>query len=342
MNRGNLTAKLKESWKDPVWSKVISAGIIFILGSLFTALYTLVTPLFSNVSFIDSLNMLWGVLNQAYSVKLWMMILIIIFTLVFTLKPIVSTLKSSIEKFKGDKVVEEPVKEEIPDATERSTALFAYRMAKAFPGLRGFKTYEGRDAVKRLLILLQKPLKFKNGTFEAESDPIWWFRDTGNNSINEFKKIDNRKVLMNLEQLKIKRIAAYHGRSYYRDFVYVETEGEKQTGLYALTKEQIKSHVETFGYSWEEYGVLGKKFIRREHYEDGATELRGEIIDAGEAKLRTRYLTPYNFIIAAKASPYNSNRFDTESEDYFDGLLRGTKTLDEFFNFMKTLKKNEH
>jgi hypothetical protein len=103
-----------------------------------------------------------------------------------------------------------------------------------------------------------------------------------------------------------------------------------------LKQEDINKHIETFGYSWEEYGLLGKKLIRREEYDDGAIVINGEIVDASNAELRVRYLSDYNFIIAAQQSPYSSNKFERESEDMFNDLLKGKMTAESFFEYLDT------
>jgi hypothetical protein len=151
---------------------------------------------------------------------------------------------------------------------------------------------------------------------------------------------------MNVEQLKIKRIASSRGRSYYKDFVYVETEAEKPTGLYEISKEEINRHINLFGYSWEEYGLVKNwigwtKPIKRSEYEDGAVVQRGKVKDASNAELRVRYLTKYNFIIAAKGSPYNSKRFENESEEYLNKILFNEISPEEFFESLDEYSKNE-
>jgi hypothetical protein len=333
--------KIKEYWKDPVWSKVIATGIIFVLG----AIYAIIQSIVSKISFIDTLKSIYGILKKEITLSLWILLLIVTVFLIFTLEPIVSFFKELIDKIRKPKTVKQ--KEKIPNATENSTVLFSYRMAKAFPGVRDLEWFnDSSEAKKRLLLLLKKPLRFKNGSFECESDPIWWFRGGSALFIEKFEKLGNNKVLMNIDQLKIKRIAAYHGNSYYRDFVYVETSSEKQTGIYKITKDDIKRQFEYFGYSREEYGLIKylwfwKKPISREHYDDGATIIRGKVVNADDAELRVRYISDYNFIIAAKGSPYNSAKFDRESKRYLNGILKGEIEFNEFFAFMNTLNKNE-
>ena len=339
------TEKIKEYWKDPVWSKVIAAGIIFVIGTLLTSLYAIFQNIFSKISFADTFKSIRDFLGTDITLTLWTLALIGIVVLIITLKPIVSFFKEIVNKIRKPKVIK--TKDEKPFATEHSTVLFSYRMAKAFPGLRDLAWFnEPTEAINRLQLLLKEPLRFKNGSMESESDPIWWFRGHSALFIEKFKKLGCNKVLMNIDQLKIKRIAAYHSNSYYRDFVYVETFGEKQTGLYKITQDDLKRHIEDFGYSWEEYGLIKylcfwKKPIRREDYDDGATIIRGNVVNADDAKLRVRYLTDYNFIIAAKGSPYNSTKFDRESQRYLDGILTGKIEANDLFDFMQTLNKNE-
>ncbi|PKP41054.1 MAG: hypothetical protein CVT93_09770 [Bacteroidetes bacterium HGW-Bacteroidetes-10] len=337
--------KIKEYWKDPVWSKVIATGIIFVIGTFLTALYAIIQNVVSKISFIDTLESIFNLLKTEIASPIWMLLLITTVYLIFTLRSIVSFSKELLNKIRKPKTIKS--KEEIPTATENSTVLFSYRMAKAFPGLRDLEWFnEPSEAKKRLLLLLKKPLRFKNGSMEYESDPIWWFRGGSALNIEKFEKLGFNKVLMNIEQLKIKRIAAYHGNFYYRDFVYVETFGEQQTGLYNITSEDTTRNIGNIGYSCEEYGLISylrfwKKPIRREHYDDGATVIRGKVVNAENAELRVRYISDYNFIIAAKGSPYNSTKFDSESKRYLNGILTGNIEFNDFFDFIKTLNKNE-
>ena len=144
---------------------------------------------------------------------------------------------------------------------------------------------------------------------------------------------------MNENELQIKRIAVNIDQSYFMSFVYVEVEGEKQTGLYKFTQEDIERHKRSFGYSWEEYGLYKDKAFNRQEHDDGSAVLNGKIISINESELRVRYLTDYNFIITSHQSPYNSPKFDL-SKEYFDGILCGTKSAQDLFEFLKAFRKN--
>ncbi len=345
-----LILTIKENWKDPVWSKVIAAVIIAVGGFILTTLYSLVKSLISNVSFDNVLSEVYAFFCSDISIKLWIVIVFVFVYLTLIFKPIISFFNQIVTKLKSPRIEAEETEEstaELPIATEHSTSLFHYRMAGAFPGVRGIKWFDNsKVATKRLAILLQEPLRFSSGYREAEVDPIWWFRGGSAQFIEKFKRVGSKKVLMNFDQLKIKRIAACQGDSYYKDFVYVEVEGEKQTGLYNHTKEDIQRHIDSFGYSCEEYGLIKNRLgwatpIRREDYDDGATVIRGEVRNAMDAKLRVRYLSTYNFIIAAKGSPYNSRMFDRDSKTYLNAILKGEVEPDAFFEFLKGFEKHE-
>lgn len=342
-----LILTIKENWKDPVWSKVI-ATVIITVGFLFiTTLSSLIKSLIADVSFKSVLSEIVISLNNDIGIKLWLVVLLLFVYFVLITKPIIAFFNQIVAKFKNPRIKTIEEQKEPPRATEHSTSLFHNRMGDAFPGIRGIKWFENpKVAIKRLAILLQEPLIFSTSSGEAESEPIWWFRGVSASYIEKFKKVGSKKVLMNFDQLKIKRIAACKGDLYYKDFIYVEVEGENQTGLYNHTKEDIERQIDTFGYSYEEYGLIKNRIgwanpIRREDYDDGATVIRGEVRNAMDAELRVRYLTDYNFIIAAKGSPYNSRKFEQESETYLNGILNGDVEPEDFFKFLNGFKKHE-
>ncbi|MGB6490104.1 MAG: hypothetical protein WBF10_01465, partial [Methylovirgula sp.] len=113
------------------------------------------------------------------------------------------------------------------------------------------------------------------------------------------------------------------GDTYKQSFVYVETAAMPPTGLYEHDQKYIDQRLEDRGYANEEYGVFRGHPISRGEYDDGAAEIGGELIDtASEAELRVRHITPYNFIIAAQASPINNHNFDRRLEELLNAALK--------------------
>lgn len=235
-------------------------------------------------------------------------------------------------------------------ATEESTVLFARRMAAAFPGERDVVEFTNRqEIIKRLSILLQGPLQFEQGLKDADTDPIWLFRAGATEHVDSFVKINRKKVLLNCEELLIKRLVVFrdNGR-YYGQYVYVETEPDKPSGCYPLNMDDINEIRTLNGCYSEEFAVFKlspftrERLITRQEYDDGAFMSNNRHIYLnGRAQLRVRYLTPYNFIIAAKFSPFNCPNFDRTSGAYFKGMLNHSISNEQFNSYMSGFPKKE-
>lgn len=221
--------------------------------------------------------------------------------------------------------------EMLPELHESSTSHFYSRFSSAFPGVRGIEWFEGEIAIERLMILLKEPLVFSGNT------PIWWWGH-GDLRISEFKVIGDGIVKMNYDELKIKRIAAINKGSYYQSFVYVETQAMEPTGLYEVSHDQ--DTLREIGYRSEEYAIFGNEIINRNEYDDGAAVINGKPIDTtGNAELRRRFITPYNFIIAPHGSPINNNRFDQRRRDILKEIIFGEATVEQLAKELLNLPK---
>jgi hypothetical protein len=167
-------------------------------------------------------------------------------------------------------------------------------------------------------MLLKTPLSFSDGT------PIWWWRG-GNLHIERFERLTPSEFIMNVDELKIVSIAAVPSQAYKRHFVYVQTDAMAPTGLYPGLSATSNDFAEVNGYDYEEYGLLRDgHLLTRAEYDDGHAMIGGKLVDIrGLAELRSRYITPYNFVIAAQGSPINNNAFDEELEDILNAALKG-------------------
>ena len=243
------------------------------------------------------------------------------------------------EKGAGEKT-QQPSDQGLPIINIESTVFFSERMRKAFPGVDGlYWITSSVEAVDRLGILLQAPLEFECPEHlrniparisQIRTDPVWWWRGYRTLQITRFQDLGNGMCLMDYHQLDIKRIAAYRNHSNYREFVYVETKAEPPTGIYVYGPEDIPRMAEKLGFAAEEYGVFGETLISRAELDDGAAVVNGKVINAPDAQLRIRYLTPYNFIIAAADSPINNKDYDLIVKDCLDRIIRGSHTIEEF------------
>jgi len=222
-----------------------------------------------------------------------------------------------------------------------STVEFAERFSQAFPGVRGIETHIDAQIIEgRLEKLLHQPLVYSDGT------PIWWWRD-GNLQIESFKNLGGGLYLMDGYELQIRKIAAVNPGPYDRSFVYVETDTMPPTGLYKHTDNRIAEVARgegEWGYYWEEYGIVdGVHFVSRAEVDDGAAVIEGHLEDIrGRTEVRTRYVTPYNLVIAAHGSPINNPKFDRRLVEILDSMLKGEDRLHELFDEVLRLPKRPY
>ncbi len=214
------------------------------------------------------------------------------------------------------KLGKNPFKKDTPSKlNDDSTVFFYERFTSAFPGVRGVEWFkEPKVAIDRLSLLLRDPIVFSN------QKPIWWWR-FGNLHINSFEKIDDSTGIMDYKELQIEEVAAVNAGSYYQSFVYVKVTPSTPSGLYDYS--YIDEAVKHSGYADEEFAVYKNRFITRAEYDDGAAIIDGLPVDLnGEAELRVRYLTPYNFVIAPNNSPINNVGFDRHLEKILNEMLQ--------------------
>ena len=259
---------------------------------------------------------------------------------------LINLIERQYEKLRPSKTIIEPV------ISEESTVFFRRRMAGAFPGYRGLVEFKkARDINRHLSKLLESPIQFKKSIIGVK-DPIWWFRAGSALNITTFRHLNRRKFLIGWDELVIRRIVAFidNGR-YYSNYVYVEAQGEKPTGLYDhYTSERINELKEDLGgFVDEEYAIYKpcpffRKKVTKQEEDDGSTKIWGRLIKMKRENVETRcrFLTDYNFIIAAKGSAFNNAVFDRTSGDYFKGLLDGTISIDAFHDYMMQFPKPDN
>ena len=348
--------KFQKIWKDPVWSKLIAAAIIGLASPIIIFLWSLI----KQSSFKDSFYSIISVLNYMVEIPLWILLLTltVMFFLVRVLlkkakfKSINHSESKSTEDSPNDNYTQVKTRN-IIDEDEKNTnkliirtaptVFFHERICDAFPGVESYKWIEDPyTAIERLSILLQNPIYFDESYGHGTtSDPIWWFRGVSALSISKFERIDGTHCLINTDLINIKRIAVVRRGSYYQDFIYIEANPDNPTGLYN-NKESIEYYSKKWEFYREVYGLYNNIPISIQEYDDGVAEINGKLVNTEEAELRVRYLTPYNFIITSKFSPYNSDEFCRESKEYFEGLLRGDVEFENFLDFMFRLQKNRN
>ena len=211
---------------------------------------------------------------------------------------------------------------------EHSTVHFGKRFAAAFPGVRGIKWFDDPDDIRqRLEVLLKQPLEFDDGT------PIWWTRGSANLHISS-ASMPGDVLVMNIEEMRIRRLAAVSPASYKYSFVLLEVAPLPPMGIYEHTKDRVAEIAQgqgPFPYYWEEYGVVdGKHIITRGEFDDGAAVIEGKLQPvAGRVLLRSRYVTDYNCIICGGGAPIMDRSYEGRLERHLNAMLRGDDRLEE-------------
>lgn len=250
------------------------------------------------------------------------------------------------ERFKKaiGKIVKAKLLPTIHDAT---TVFFSRRIAQSFPGVRGIQWYDDPSDIRmHLNAFFRHPIHFGESTdMEGDTVPIWWFRGAQAEEINSYSVLPNGIYLLGWNELKINRIAVLSDTArYFSEYIYVEASPMVPFNKEHYTPERISELKRDFDYIDEEYAVVREGSISievsRQEFDDGHAMIGGEIVPIhGKASLRCRYLTPFNFIIAAKYSPYNSHEFCRSSNDYFNGLLDGSVVFEDFARYLRSLPK---
>lgn len=147
---------------------------------------------------------------------------------------------------------------------------FAYRLSKAFPGVAGEREYLGADAVGRLRILLQDPVR-------ADNCPLVIIDGDETFEIDYFKEIGNGRFLLGeteieLLSMKVNRIEGFPMKSY----VEIQSFGHSYISTSSLFEDNTLNSVG----DTEEYGVYYDKqgndhVISRQLFNDKAAFTRG-------------------------------------------------------------------
>jgi hypothetical protein len=221
------------------------------------------------------------------------------------------------------------------EATLVNSVVYFYqdRLLAAFPGVRGLNEYGGvKEIVGRLDILFKRPLKIQEPRVDGRvlrwQFPLWWWRGMTNLQIESYRRLSETDVLINNDELRIRRAAVHNPAAYYHSFVYLEFDPIEPTGLYQHEQESIDAWVKEHGPYSEGYALFEDRLIRYEEFDDGAAVIDGRVVStSGKAQPRNRYLTPYNIVVAGQMSPINNNGFDKLLGQIMNGILAGTHSI---------------
>lgn len=224
------------------------------------------------------------------------------------------------------------------------TVFFSDRMDYTFPGLIGLRIIDDpQGAAYRLKRLLHSPVHFGEAMGHGRvTDPIWYTRGLSDMYVHKLESIEEDVLLMNEQELKIKRIAAFNSLGgYYQAFVYVELEAMAPSGAYSHSEASRNDWMESYGYHFEEYGWLDGNAFDLRYHDDGYIEVDDEVHSVEGSVRRRRYLSPYNFLIVPKTSPLRVRGRERDVERMLNGILKGKMEPDVLAAYVSPLPKSD-
>jgi hypothetical protein len=222
---------------------------------------------------------------------------------------------------------------------EDDDILFQWRLAEAFPGVRGIAVIdEPVAAADRLDIVLRNPIEQKRRQpdgLEYFSHPFYWFRGGSNMHVDVYSRLGPDRVLLGVDELLLSRVVAFRPSHRMHNFLYIETRPDQPSGAYRYAAGELDARLAErrdsgFGYYVdEEYGLWNGRPITRTEYDDAAAIIDGRPQATYGADLRVRFLTRYNLILCSRRHVINQKRLDRPLGKVMDEILMGTATVEQ-------------
>lgn len=231
----------------------------------------------------------------------------------------------------------------------RKYDFFSQRLTRAFPGVRGLQWFnKPQEIIERLSILFANPLAFqiypgKDYDYGGTATPIWWFRGGASMPIKDFEVLSETKCLIDSDELEVEKLAVYKNPAHYREFVYLRPKADTPVETEIDIKRSTDFQLDYKKYATQDYALYKGQIIKTEEYEDGAMVRDGKIVRFEEEPVyRLRFLTPYNIIICAQSSIYNSHEADKVFGDFLDRVLENgnDEELDDFLSTLNEIKND--
>jgi hypothetical protein len=297
-----LLIKLKNTiypkyWTDPVWSKVISAAIIALVGFI----YVWIKSLYDEVSFISVAEQVvdyFKLKTEVNNFVLW--ILVFAFFVV-----VYSFLKGILNKIKASKMVsEENTKTKIPDPIETAHEIvnkFRGVLAKSFPKtVKGFElrhSYKSMNHDKFEFSLDSDIDQLLTNLSSKDFGNYLWFTNGGGLApLNvKLKKSDNGIWLIGAtnQEIMISSIIVYCDDSYRdREIIILRTEAMEPFPSYS-PKNDISQEIAL---------INGKIPISTVEARNGHAKIDDKTINLEDKEIeyRKRNLKPQIFLICTK------------------------------------------
>jgi serine/threonine protein kinase len=196
-------------------------------------------------------------------------------------------------------------------------------LRECFPGKRGLVETNEVKKNDRLLNKLSEA---------AQSLELWWTQGTANMPIKTFNRLNEDTLLMDYIEIEVEKIWVY--KDFYsldHNFILLKTKAMQSFDIY--------DGEATFR---EEAAWFNDRYISREEYDDGVTEIDGETIWLeGRAELRVRNLQPQYYFITTPYHPIGLMKNDFLVSSVYKKLIQSDVLEEEDIELLTKLKKHE-
>lgn len=193
-------------------------------------------------------------------------------------------------------------------------------LKECFPGKNGLIKVTDNDKITQVIN------KINNVSDKVN---FWWTQGLSNMDFESFKNINSNLWLMDYIEIEIDEMWIF--KDPYRtelSFILLKTNKMKEFGIY----EQATT------YRREEAAWFSGKYISRDEYDDGVTEINGEGVWLnGEAELRIRDLIPQYYFITTPFHSVGYDKNDIKVAEVYDKLMSGIKKDSEIEDILMEL-----
>jgi hypothetical protein len=216
--------------------------------------------------------------------------------------------------------------------------LFDDRMCEAFAGARGLVLIEDPADIKRCLDIVLKP-PLVTGAL-PNTGWIWWWRGNMHNMITTYSYMPKEQVyLIDEWELNVKLLAGYRVASRDLQYVYVESDPLKSSGVRCWANQDIDDMINTLGVAYEDIAIFEGHYISRPEYDDGFANINEQVVNVMErSEPRLRPLTRFNLLIAPKETRLNNPDFDDKLEAICNQILAGQASLDKLVGAINQIR----
>lgn len=195
-------------------------------------------------------------------------------------------------------------------------------LRECFPGKRGLVETEDDKKIEKLLKKLSET---------GEENDLWWTQGSSNMHIKSFNKLNADTWLMDYTEIQLEKLWVF--KDFYsldHNFILLKTKAMPNFDIYdgeAAFREEA---------AW-----FMDRYISREEYDDGVTEIDGETVRLkGRAELRVRNLQPQYYFITTSSHPIGLFENDSAVASVYRKLIQTDVLESEDIEKLTKLKKH--